>query len=47
MSLWTYTAMLWAWNEAHSEDGDEPVELPSADQVRRSFAMAEQRGMTH
>lgn len=44
MDLWTYTAMLHAWNTAHGDD-EEPVELPSADRVRRSFEQAAERGM--
>lgn len=46
MDLWTYTALLHHWNVAQG-GGEEPVELPSADRVRRSFAEAQDRGMLH
>jgi hypothetical protein len=40
LSLWTYEALLWNWNDRHrTDDGDEPVEAPDAEFVEHRHRM--------
>jgi hypothetical protein len=47
LSLWTYEALLWNWNERHKTDDDEtePVELPSAEFVEHRHLILAERGL--
>jgi hypothetical protein len=45
LSLWTYEALLWNWNERHKTEDDEgAVDLPDADFVEHRHRMLEARG---
>lgn len=46
LSLWTYEALLWNWNDRHrTDDEDEAVELPDADFVEARHRMLAERGV--
>lgn len=47
LSMWTYEALLWNWNERHKVDDGEgdPVEAPDWDYIEHRHAMLAERGL--
>jgi hypothetical protein len=44
LSLWTYEALLWNWNERHRTEDDDAVEPPDADFVEHRHRLLAARG---
>lgn len=47
LSLWSYEALLWNWNDRHRTDDEQadPVELPDADYVEHRHRLLAARGL--